>query len=159
MTGAIEERGRLPPCTAFATGWPPSVGRNEKSVSWLFSTKPAAVRPEPKIDSTVVVMDTTSPSASTTTKWLGPPGACNGNVSRRRRRTGVLADQLRPHTHVGRIEQALHGHRHEVRVRDVAVAVGVHESARLREQEPGLRIRRCAACNVGPVQYGEHLQQ
>ena len=72
MTGAIDERGRLPPCTALATGWPASVGVNEKSVSWLLSTKPPTVRPEPNIDSTVVVMETTSPSASTTTKWLVP---------------------------------------------------------------------------------------
>jgi len=34
----------------------------------LLSTKPPNTRPEPKIDSMLVVMETTSPSASTTTK-------------------------------------------------------------------------------------------
>ena len=86
MTGAIEERGRLPPCTAFATSWPPSVGTKEKSVSWLLRTNPPTVRPEPKIDSTVVVMDTTSPSASTTTKWLVPADSV---VASRPRGTGM----------------------------------------------------------------------
>ena len=33
MTGDIEERGRLPPCTALATARPASVGTKEKSVS------------------------------------------------------------------------------------------------------------------------------
>ena len=48
------------------------MGAKAKSVNWLFSTKPPTVRPEPNTDSTVVVIDTTLPSASTTTKWLVP---------------------------------------------------------------------------------------
>ncbi len=68
MTGAMDERGRLPGATAFATGRPSSTGRNEKSVSWLFRKNPPTARPEPNSDSTVVVIETTSPPASTTTK-------------------------------------------------------------------------------------------
>ena len=69
ITGVIDERGRLPGATAFATGRPEaSTGRNEKSVSWLLRKKPPTARPEPNSDSTDVVIETTSPSASTTTK-------------------------------------------------------------------------------------------
>jgi hypothetical protein len=60
-----ERRDQLP---ALATGLPSVSGRNEKSVSWLFRKKPPTARPEPNNDSTEVVIDTTSPSASTTTK-------------------------------------------------------------------------------------------
>jgi hypothetical protein len=73
MTGDIDERGFLPPWTRFTAGWPfSSFGASEKSVSWLLRTKPPTVRFEPNTDSTVVVMDTTFPAASTTTKWLVP---------------------------------------------------------------------------------------
>src|SRR5688572_17941239 len=72
MTGAIEERGRLPPATAFATGAPSTTGRYEKSVSWLSSTNPPTARPEPNSDSTVVVIETMFPSPSITTKWDVP---------------------------------------------------------------------------------------
>ena len=42
MVGAMELRGRLPPSTRLAIGRPSSsTGRNEKSVSWLLSRKPA----------------------------------------------------------------------------------------------------------------------
>src|ERR1700709_2669715 len=76
ITGAIDERGRLPGATALAAGAPPaSVGEKEKSVSWLFSTKPCVIRPEPKMLSTVVVIETTSPRASTMTKCEVPPGS------------------------------------------------------------------------------------
>src|SRR5215217_6174109 len=74
--GDIDERGRLPAATALAAGAPSSrVGVNEKSVSWLLRKKPAAIRPEPNTLSTVVVMLTASPSASTTTKWDVPAGS------------------------------------------------------------------------------------
>ena len=72
----MDERGRLPGATALATGAPAvSTGENEKSVSWLFRKKPWTIRPEPKMLSTVVVMDTALPSLSTTTKWVVPAGS------------------------------------------------------------------------------------
>ena len=62
ITGAIDERGRLPGATALAAGAPSSrSGSNEKSVSWLLRKKPAAMRPEPNTLSTVVVMLTAFP--------------------------------------------------------------------------------------------------
>src|SRR5258708_40178009 len=76
MMGDIDERGFFPPCTLFTAACPfSSVGASEKSVSWLLRTKPPTVRFEPNTDSTVVVIDTTLPDASTTTKWLGPAGS------------------------------------------------------------------------------------
>jgi hypothetical protein len=69
IIGTIEERGRLPGATAFATGRPmSSTGANEKSVIWLLRKKPSTIRPLPKMDSTVVVIDTTLPAASRTMK-------------------------------------------------------------------------------------------
>ena len=71
--GDIDERGFFPPCALFTAARPfSSVGASEKSVSWLLRTKPPTVRFEPNTDSTVVVIDTTLPDASTTTKWLVP---------------------------------------------------------------------------------------
>src|SRR5436190_22696707 len=76
MAGAIDERGRLPGPTALAVGAPSrSFGVKEKSVSWLFRKKPLVIRPEPKRLSTVVVIETAFPSASTITRWLVPPGS------------------------------------------------------------------------------------
>jgi len=68
----MDERGRLPGATALATGRPSSTARDEKSVSWLLRKNPPTARPEPNSDSTDVVIDATSPAASTTTKWLVP---------------------------------------------------------------------------------------
>ena len=66
MVGDMELRGRLPPSTRFAIGWPlSSTSRKEKSVSWLLSRKPAAQTPEPNAPSIVVVNETALPSAST----------------------------------------------------------------------------------------------
>ena len=76
MTGHMDERGRLPPATAFATGRPfASTGAKEKSVSWLFRKKPSTMRPVPKIDSTVVVIQLTLPRLSTMVKSEVPPGS------------------------------------------------------------------------------------
>src|SRR5690349_14962662 len=73
MAGAIDERGRLPGPTALAAAVPsPLVGENEKSVSWLFRKKPWTIRPEPKVLSTVVVIETTLPHLSTMTRWVVP---------------------------------------------------------------------------------------
>ncbi len=73
IAGDIEDRGRLPPATAFATGRPAaSTAVNEKSVSWLFRKNPPTARPEPNSDSTEVVIEITSPWSSTMTKWLVP---------------------------------------------------------------------------------------
>ena len=57
----MDERGRLPPAGAFATGLPFSSGSREKSVSSLFRRKPDAQCDEPKADSTVAVMETALP--------------------------------------------------------------------------------------------------
>ena len=74
--GDIEDRGRLPAAAALAAGRPSArVGANEKSVSWLLRKKPAAIRPEPNTLSTVVVMLTALPAASTTTKCEVPAGS------------------------------------------------------------------------------------
>src|SRR5205085_5285973 len=68
------------------------------------------------------------------------PAARHGELARRRRRAGMLADQLHTQPYVGGIEQALHRHRYEARIGNVAVTVGVDETTSLREQEPGLRV-------------------
>src|SRR5690606_32091903 len=54
--------------------------------------------------------------------------------------TGPLADQCGPCGDVRRVEQPGHGYRDEVGVRYVAVAVRIHQAARLGEQEPRLWI-------------------
>ncbi len=83
MIGAMDERGRLRPCTALASGPPlSSAGRNEKSVSWLLRTNPPTVRPDPNTDSTVVVIDTTLPAASMMTKWLVPSDSTVASLPR-----------------------------------------------------------------------------
>ena len=64
--GVMDERGRLPGCTRFATGPCASVGAKEKSVSWLFKRNPAAMRREPKGRSTLVVNETALPRESMT---------------------------------------------------------------------------------------------
>src|SRR3954471_11122381 len=76
MVGTIDERGRLPGATALATGRPwASTGEKEKSVSWLLRKKPSTMRPVPKIDSTVVVIETTLPSRSRMMKCEVPVGS------------------------------------------------------------------------------------
>ena len=78
ITGAIEERGRLPGATALAAGAPSRCrGSNEKSVSWLFSRKPSTMWNAPNADSMVVVNDAALPCRSTTLMWLVP---CSGGA-------------------------------------------------------------------------------
>jgi hypothetical protein len=50
-------------------------GAKDESVSWLFMKKPPTMCPLPKMLSTVVVIDSALPSASTITMWLVPPGS------------------------------------------------------------------------------------
>ena len=69
------------------------------------------------------------------------------------------ADLLHPGVEIGGVEQARDGHGHERRIADEAVAVGIHQPARLGEQEPGLRIGRPAAGDVGPLEKAEQLEQ
>src|SRR5687767_4382455 len=74
--GDIDDSGFLPGATALADGRPSGcTGANEKSVSWLLRKKPSTIRPEPKIDSTVVVMLTTLPAESRTMKCEVPAGS------------------------------------------------------------------------------------
>ena len=61
MVGAIDERGRLPPSTRFATGLPSSSGAKAKSVSSLLSRKPSVITRLPKPVSMVVVAESMSP--------------------------------------------------------------------------------------------------
>ena len=76
IVGDIALRGRLRGATALAAGVPSDCfGAKEKSVSWLLRKKPPTMRPSPKMLSTVVVMETTLPHWSTTTKWVVPPGS------------------------------------------------------------------------------------
>src|SRR3546814_20915147 len=75
----------LPPAIAFAAGTGPLAGFQEKSVSCLLRKKPYTMRPDPKYDSIVVVIDTALPRASTMTMWLVPPGP---SVSSEERRVG-----------------------------------------------------------------------
>ena len=79
MVGAIEERGRLPGSTRFATGTPSRWERKEKSVSSLLSRKPRAISREPKPASIVVVIETTSPASSTIDRWLVPGSSIAGS--------------------------------------------------------------------------------
>jgi hypothetical protein len=41
----------------------------------LLRKKPSTIRPEPKVLSTVVVIETALPNLSTMTKWVVPPGS------------------------------------------------------------------------------------
>src|SRR3546814_20214574 len=70
IAGVIDERGRLPPAIAFAAGTGPLAGFQEKSESWLLRKTPSTMRPDPKYDSIVVVIDTALPRASTKNQWL-----------------------------------------------------------------------------------------
>jgi hypothetical protein len=68
----MELRGRLPGCTRLATGPSVVLGMAAKSVSWLLSTKPRVTWKEPMLDSTVVVMLSALPWASTMLMWVVP---------------------------------------------------------------------------------------
>ena len=109
MVGDIEERGRLPGATRFATGRPSTSGRKEKSVSSLFEQHSRAPSSRaPKTSSMVVVIATTLPAASMIDRWLVPFSGCGGWEAQRRRRPpgrvagarrgqrAVAVDQLRP---------------------------------------------------------------
>ena len=61
MVGDIALMGRLPGAGALATGLPSRTGSKEKSVSSLFRKNPLAMISEPKTNSTVMVIETTSP--------------------------------------------------------------------------------------------------
>jgi hypothetical protein len=66
MVGAMEDRGRLPGPGLLAISLPcSSRGRNEKSVSSLFSKNPATMRRDPNADSMVFVVETALPFLST----------------------------------------------------------------------------------------------
>src|SRR6185503_911473 len=92
IAGVIEERGLLPGATALAAGRPcASRGRKLKSVIWLLRKKPSTIRPEPNRDSTVVVIDTTLPAASRTTKWEVPVGSSVASRAAVRAPCGVPA--------------------------------------------------------------------
>src|SRR5438045_3361848 len=81
IVGVIEDRGRLPGATALAAGVPSLLsGENEKSVSWLLRKNPSTIRPSPNTLSTVVVIATTSPQRSTTTKEDVPPGSLDAST-------------------------------------------------------------------------------
>ncbi len=87
-------------------------------------------------------------------------GACiPWQLSRLGRRTCPLTNQLRASGNVAAVEQLLHRYGYERRVSHVAIAVGIHEPAGLREQEPGLRILRAALRDVRVIEHHEHLQQ
>ena len=66
----MELRGRLPGCTALATGRPSRVGSKLKSVSWLLRIKPSAITRAPKLSSTDEVKLTALPSRSMMLRWV-----------------------------------------------------------------------------------------
>src|SRR3954447_2220581 len=70
MVGDIELRGRLPGSTRLATGCSGVPAEKEKSVSSLLSRKPRTIRPDPKLLSIVVVIETALPDLSTIEIWL-----------------------------------------------------------------------------------------
>src|SRR5688572_2774134 len=72
IVGDMDERGRLPPPGAFATGLPFTTGGRVKSVSWLFKTKPLVQRDEPKALSTEAVNATALPAWSTIDRCVVP---------------------------------------------------------------------------------------
>jgi hypothetical protein len=72
MDGDIDERGALRGATALATGLPSMKGSKAKSVSWLLSQKPPAMRCAPYSDSMVAVSATALPCESTIDKWVVP---------------------------------------------------------------------------------------
>ncbi len=75
------------------------------------------------------------------------------------RRACVRADQPSPRCDVGGVDQPRHRHFHEGRVANVAVAVGVHDAARLGEQEPGLRVVGPERRDVGPLEQHHQLDE
>ena len=83
--GDIDDRGRLPPSTRFATGTPFSFGTNEKSVSSLLSRKPRTMICEPNTFSIVVVIAIALPKPSTTEM-------CEVDASSRLRSSARLSD-------------------------------------------------------------------
>ena len=167
--GDIDERGFFSGAGALAIGWPwASTARNEKSVSWLFRKKPAAMRCEPKGASTVVVMETTSPRPSTTTKWLVPysgpvpsaprrcaPGGLPGSDARHRT---CVVDQRGPRAEIAPVQQAGDRHLHEPVVGDVHVAVRVGQPLRLDEAVPAERRLRPGAGQVEVLEDAEDRQ-
>ncbi len=142
----MELRGRLPPSIRFAIGRPcASVGRNEKSVSSLLSRNPAAQIRDPNAASIVVVIATALPSPSMIDTWLVPDTSI---VSRRRRagprpffwRAGLHAlggaerrNERPASREIGLVEKTGRNAR-EIRVGEIAVAVGIGELLRLRDE-------------------------
>ena len=80
-------------------------------------------------------------------------------VARRRRGSGAIADEPRPGGEVTRIEQPRDGHGNKLRVGNVPVAIGVHETARLRKQKPGFRIGGATLGDIGVIENAQELQE
>ena len=81
---------------------------------------------------------------------VGGTGSGSAGLAGRRRRTGDLCrDQGRPGLEVGGVQKALHRHVHEVRIAEIAVAVGVHQPAGLGEEVPALHRLRTVGGDVG----------
>ena len=170
MVGDIDERGRLPGSTRLATAAPSFSGEKAKSVSWLLSRKPPTIWREPKAFSTELVMDSTLPASSTMVKWLvegmssmtpstrssalshgGSPG-----TDRIFGQRGRPAQQRRARLQVAGVEQAL-GHRHEIAVGHVAVAVGEGEARGVADDAPAFRIVGAEGGNVERLDHAEDL--
>ena len=145
IVGDMAESGCLPGAGALATGFPSRTGSKEKSVSWLSRMKPFTIISDPIGASTVVVIETTSPRLSTMDMWLVP--GCSGErcganflndvggiAGHRLAHVLRRIDQRRALREIGRVEQAAHRHGHERRIAQIFAAVGIGETARLREQ-------------------------
>ena len=107
-------------------------------------------------DIAVAVDDDEVGGAAGLLRGVGGAGAGAAGFAGRRRRTGRRGrDQGRPGLQVGRVQKALHRDVHEVRVAEIAVAVGVHQPAGLGEEVPALHRLRAVGGDVG---VGEDAQ-
>ena len=157
----------MPPATAFATGLP-STCRPEGKIRELIVQHEAvdgASRTEERLhgrrhryDVSIAVdhhkMGSAGGLASRIGAALDRHGLASGGC-----RARDVADQGGPSRDVMRLDHSLHGHCDELGIRDVLVPVRIHQPARHREQEPGLRIVRTALCDIRAIEDREHLQE
>ena len=173
MVGAIDERGRLPGSTRFATGAPSTSGANEKSVSSLLSRKPPSVsRWLPNAHSIDDVIATALPAPSTiemcvvagklqrlvhAPRRLAGGRRLRGYAGWRPPEAPVDANARRARAQIAAVEQPGR-RRDEIRIRHVRGAIGEREPFRFAREMDAPERRGAHRRDVPRLEDAEHLE-